>query len=177
MPSIDFFDPTISKTNCDAIQFGICDGDPKATTDDLQRASIKTTQPGTWEATVRNSNQRPCVFTPIDHNVPIYKDETKAEKDSSCDGMLVYDGPQKQGIVFIELKNRRMNWIEEGIQQLAHTIKLFSANHNLSNYSPRRANLANKRHPHFHYQQTEPREYFRNHLKIRLNIEAQITLP
>lgn len=150
------------KTNED--HFGICD------LDDENPAFIKITDKEDWIAIVQNEEQKKVLFTAIDNCIDIRR--SNGDKESSCDAMLTYAG----NIDFVELKVVRKDWITKGIRQLAKTIQIFGTNYDLASYRKKRAFLANKKHPHFHFSHKEEMNQFKKELQVRLIIQNKIKI-
>lgn len=148
-----------------AENFGLCDDDNRS------RAYISLDEIGhQWIAKVINEYAKEVVFTAIDNCIPIYRDGNNTEMESRIDGMLTYDTE----IVFVELKNKRANWIQDGIEQIRNTIIIFSKNHALQDYTKRRAFLANRQKPKFQFSQKQKMQTFKNELGVRLIIHNEI---
>lgn len=142
--------------------FGICDNADRAT------AYIQKDNPGEWIATIVNESAKKIEFRAIDNCVVVLRKDGSQEK--SCDALLTYS----DNIVFIELKDDRQRWMENGIKQLEATIIHFSVNHDILQYKHRRAFVSNKRHPDFHVIDVEHKIRFRDKHKVRLNVQAKI---
>lgn len=65
---------------------------------------------------------------------------------SLCDGMLFHG---QEWLAFVELKVKKDDWIQHGIDQLASTIKLFCENHDYKAFRHREAYAANRKSPRF----------------------------
>lgn len=120
-----------------AATFGICDDRPRL------RAYLDYNTPANWIAKVENNHQREVTFTSIDNCIEIRRPDGNME--SRCDGMLTYD----DCIIFVELKEKNRSFLEEGLNQLETTIRLFQTAHPERTYLTRKAYLANSRHPLF----------------------------
>ena len=161
--TIDFFKKECQEKTT-AEQFGLMD------LDDKTPAYVNKTDKEDWIAIIHNEKQQEITFTAIDNCIPIYRADGNME--SRCDGMLTH----ANNIDFVELKEVRKDWIEGGIKQLKKTIEIFSANHQLADYTKKRAFLANKKHPQFKYSHKEQMQQFRNELGVRLIIENVIKI-
>jgi hypothetical protein len=150
-----------------ATQFGLCDDEDK-----LPAYISFDKNANKWIAEVTNENAKTVVFTAIDNCIPIYKADNPEEMESRIDGMLTYDNE----IVFVELKDRRANWIQDGIEQIRNMIIIFSKNHDLLSYNKRRAFLANRQKPHFQHSQKQKMQQFKNELGVRLIIHKEIKI-
>ena len=148
----------------DESRFGICD------LEDENPAFIQFTDEKDWIAVVHNEEQKEVIFTAIDNCIDIRR--SNGDKESSCDAMLTYT----DNIDFVELKVVRKDWINKGIGQLSKTIQTFVANHDLTAYNKKRAFLANKKHPHFHFSHKEEMQEFKKELKVRLIIQNTIKI-
>lgn len=145
--------------------FGINDGEPTAASQEGRRAY--TTIDGNknkWNAIVSNESERRLQFIPLDHNVTL---------DGLCDGLL-YTTDDDSYLLFVELKSKAKEWIQEGINQLEKTIALCKDDDNLLKYNYRKAYLCNNRHPHFPHSQKEEMQRFKNETSFRLHIEQKI---
>ena len=159
---INFFNAKCQEEPINNSLFGICDNQ------DGKKAFIDKANKDTWIATVKNYNNIEILFTAIDNCIDILRDI--GEMDNRCDGMLTYNN----NIVFAELKNQRVNWISDAINQLEIIIEHFISNHDISVYQHKRAFACNKRHPHFHVIGTEKKQRFYNKFRVRLNIQTTI---
>ena len=144
--------------------FGLCDDQNNT------RAHIDIHDETKWNAIVENKSNQTITFVAIDHCIPIYKEN--GDEDTCCDGMLLHIN----GIIFIELKNKRFDWIDEGVEQLKHTICLFKDNHDLSCYKNKRAYLANKKHPQYNHSHKEMMRHFKTKLGVFLLIMNEIII-
>lgn len=81
-------------------------------------------------------------FLPVDHNMDIRKDGSN-DLDSTCDYILIVN--EKEQIIFGEIKTGRKGWASEGMQQIKHTVEVFRANHDLSQWKQCRAYVSNWR--------------------------------
>lgn len=165
--SVDFF-----KTNCkEEIQsvelFGLCDDQngKKAYSD------IDNTE--NWIATIKNSNAKEIIFTPIDNCITIFKKGTK-DKESTCDGMLTF----QDSLYLVELKERITGgWVSEAINQLKNTIMLISANHDLTMFKYKKAFGCNKKHPHFTTIDNElSKKFFNESNGFRIDVQSEIVI-
>lgn len=148
-----------------ATKFGLCDDEDK-----LVAYISLDENADKWIAKVTNPNVKEVVFIAIDNCIPIYKRENPTQLESRIDVILTYDDE----ILFIELKDKRADWITDGIQQLATTIEIFSENHNLKGFRKRRTFLANRKKPQFQFSQKQRMQQFRNKLGVRLIIHNEI---
>lgn len=98
---------------------GICDPEgerPAYSTSDKN-------SPDKWVATIKNTGNENIQFIPVDKNIVYYRDD--GQKESSCDGMILYN--DDSSICFVELKDvRTSGWISDAIDQLKETIKVFN---------------------------------------------------
>jgi hypothetical protein len=153
--SVNFFNNTCKEdTNSD--KFGICEGNGQSPSFISQNVTDK------WIANVQNNEPKFISFYAIDHCIVIKK--PNGDKDMRCDAMLTYT----DNLVFVELKESRSDWIGEGIQQVANTIKVFKDSHGFDQYPKRRAFIANRKHPSFQYSHKELMEKFRAENGVRL---------
>jgi hypothetical protein len=127
---VDFFNPAC-RIETEAAEFGIIDPQP---------AAISFSKPENWICLVRNPELKAVVFTAIDKCIPFTGIGQLEEK--RCDGMLTLS----REIIFIELKEKQTGWIPRASEQVAHTIEVFRANHDLwGGYDHRRAYLCNRK--------------------------------
>ncbi|CAH0336351.1 hypothetical protein FVB9288_02042 [Flavobacterium sp. CECT 9288] len=119
MQEINFF-----KTNCEfettkVNEFGIHDelhnDIPAYLVFDAEKASMLR---------VLNSTGKSINFYPIDNCVKIHKENSK-DKESICDGMLIYDN----NITFVELAESHHKSVEDCIGQIKSTIFQFQKYH------------------------------------------------
>ena len=160
--SINFFEPDCRDTTSH-VKFGLCDGGNDTP------AYIELDESLPWICTVCNDNSIEVELWAIDHCVTILRND--GDMTSRCDCMFTYP----DNIVFVELKEKRANWIEEGIRQIEQTLDLFPSL-TLSAFKHKRAFVANRKHPHFHVIEDETmRRFFSKH-RVRLNVEAEIII-
>jgi hypothetical protein len=146
------------------IEFGLCDNEDKTP------AFISHNKTDGWNATVLNQDKIDVVFTAIDNCIDIIR--PNGDMESRCDGMLTYPN----NIVFVELKNQRADWIQNGISQLEATIDIFNDNEDLLAIRKRRAVVSNKKHPHFHEIGNETMQRFVSRNKVRLHVGGTIKI-
>ena len=156
------------KTKCrhttDAACFGLCDDGPNGW------AYISESKAeDTWICTVENNNRLEVVFTAVDKCADIRRAD--GNQESTCDCILTYT----DNIVFVELKELRKDWIEDGIDQLQNTLNLFPENV-LRRFRHKRAFVANRRHPHFNQSASGRKQQFRSQYKVRLLVQATIII-
>jgi hypothetical protein len=148
---------------------GICDpeGEKPAYTTTDAKCSDK------WIATIKNSRRAEIQFVPVDKNILMFRDN--GEIESSCDGMILYDGDRS--LCFIELKDvRTAGWMSEAIEQLRSTIEIFNKNHDYRDFSDRSAYAANCHHPNFHNSCREKLQEFRSRTHFRLMPQANVVI-
>jgi len=164
---IDFFRVQCQRPTRET-RFGLFDAE------DNTPAKILYADEPSWNATVLNNDQKEILFTAIDNCIDIWRNQN--EMESRCDAMMTYES----NLLFIELKNRRNTWQEEGLSQIESTIKGMIEEQNVFYYSfnKRKAIVANARHqfPHFQNNNLEQREYFMREYKARIQFEAQIVI-
>lgn len=142
------------------------DGKPAYSTSDK-------TCPDKLIATVKNDNEIGIQFVPVDNNIVYYRDN--GEKESSCDGMILYDNDRS--ICFVELKDvRTAGWLSDAISQLMKTITVFNQNHDFHKFAARTAYAANCHHPHFQNSCRDQLIDFRKKTHFRLAPEATIRI-
>lgn len=169
MQKVDFFSPAwVSETLSAPLLYIYDEGgenDIAHITDDAAWASNS--------AKISNSLKNTIWFLPVDHNLDIKK-EKSSDLESTCDYLFTVNANEQ--IVFGEIKNRRKNWINEAIGQLSKTIEIFQFNHNLLNWSERKAYVSNY-HKSKHRECTITREEeFGDKYDVRLLIQSDINL-
>lgn len=137
MQEINFF-----KTNCKfettkVAEFGIHDelhnDIPAYLVFDAEKSSMLR---------VLNSTEKSINFYPIDNCVKIYKKNSR-DKESTCDGMLIYDN----NITFVELAESHHKSVEDCIGQIKSTISLFQKHHPDSAFTKKYAVVSNLARP------------------------------
>jgi hypothetical protein len=138
--AVDFFDPKcVSRTNKKI--FGICDDPPPSE----EPAYLDHTDDTKWIAWVDNEQEKDVTFTAIDGCIDIRRHG--GDKESSCDGMLVYDTT----LAFVELKDRDSGrWLGKAKDQLQVTIEVFKATVGLGHYTHGYGYVVNRQRPSFH---------------------------
>ena len=136
--TVDFFIRACQEQPTSESSFGICDDQNQA------KAYLDFSDHTKWVAEVENLNNESIVFTAIDNCIDLLRpNETM---DNRCDGMLTY----RNDIIFVELKERNVRnhvWVHKAEKQVRSTIAHFKANHNINEYSEKRAYLANSKKP------------------------------
>jgi hypothetical protein len=166
---IDLFATTRFELKTDS--FGIYDDSNFPT----EPAKVVPFEVGT--AKIENTNNFSIFFIPIDKNIVCLKPD--GSQESQCDALLICIRPKnKYDFYFVELKeaNKTSGWIPDGAEQLKTTILNFINSYDLSCLSKRAAFLANKSHLHYHYNQQELMEKFRNETSFRLIVCAAISV-
>ncbi len=160
---INFFDQGCN-TAISANEFGICD-------DHLQAAAyITTDQQMKWGAHIVNPEGREILFVAIDNCIEIKR--PNGEMERRCDAMLSYD----RNIDFVELKDVKANWIEDGAGQLLATVSIFSKFHDLKQYRRKRAFICNRQHRRFRPTNLETKQRFEYTFNMRVFAQHQITV-
>ncbi|MCK5018979.1 MAG: hypothetical protein KAS32_18105 [Candidatus Peribacteraceae bacterium] len=139
--SVDFFIGTCQEQPTKKSSFGICDDQNQA------KAYLDFSNQAKWVAEVENPNHESIVFTAIDNCIDLLRPNGKS--DYRCDGILTY----QDNIIFVELKERKVKnyvWIRHAEKQVRSTISHFKANHDINEYSGKRAYLANNKKPYAH---------------------------
>lgn len=160
---IDFFNPQCQSHTND-VTFGICDDDNELP------AYIDADNLNSWIASVINIDAKEIIFTAIDKCIEFPLIEGKMQ--SRCDVMMTCDNC----LYLVELKNKRSDWQSSGIEQLEATIinLINSIQPGYTNYKIRKAYVANRRHPSFHFIENETMEKFRDKYQVRLDLQATI---
>jgi hypothetical protein len=113
--SPDFFASACQEAPRDDQRFGLCDDRPgQAAYSDIGHTEL-------WIAIVINEQRIQVGFTAIDHCVEAFK-ANGVDRESLCDGMLTFD----DALFFVELKDRKKNWLSSAMAQLESTIKILS---------------------------------------------------
>ena len=150
-------------------KIGICDPDgerPAYTTSDEN-------SPDKWVDTIKNAGNVNIQFIPVDKNIVYYRDD--GQKESSCDGMILYN--EDTSVCFVELKDvRTAGWLADAISQLTKTITVFNQNHDYRGFSCRTAYAANCHHPNFQNSCRELLQEFRSKTHFRLAPQATIEI-
>lgn len=180
MPKVNFLSQgyRCEPVKSDAI-LGICDpeGEKSAYTTTDASGNDK------WVATIQNDQRIGVAFVPVDKNIPICR--ANGEKESSCDGMILYEKKTIDGvgallsknIAFIELKDVRVGgWLSGAISQLGTTIQVFNENHNFRDFDKRQAYAANCKHPQFQTSCREQLQEFKSKYHFTLIPKATVTI-
>lgn len=137
MQEINFFKTKCKFETTEAIEFGVHDelhnDTPAYLVFDTEKSSMLR---------VLNATEKSVSFYPIDNCVKIYK-ENSTNKESICDGMLVYEN----NITFVELAESHHKSVEECIDQVKSTISLFQKHHPVLNFSKKNAIVSNSARP------------------------------
>lgn len=139
MQTVNFFDAQWHVEHTNAPVFYIFD---RGGNSDLAHMSVNTSDQPT-SVNVFNPSEHTILFLPIDHNLDIKKDGTN-DLDSTCDYLLTVN--EKEQIIFGEIKTGKKGWAGDGMKQVKHTIEIFRANHDLSQWQQCRAYVSNYRH-------------------------------
>ncbi|MDR3693724.1 hypothetical protein [Mucilaginibacter sp.] len=163
--SADFFKPECRRVTIETI-FGICDD-----TNEMP-AYLDSVNKSIWIATVNNNSQKEITFTAVDNCIEILREN--GEMENRCDVMLTSD----ICLYLVELKNKVSDWRSEGIDQLEATIKVLKNTKGdfYFSFRKRKAFVANRRHPHFVRSNTDDMERFRDVHRIRLYLQATISI-
>jgi hypothetical protein len=166
--SINFFESSCKEPARIDSLFGICDDQigTKAYTD--------ITNVNKWIANVKNNKSVSITFTAIDNCIEVLREGTN-DKESSCDGMLVFE----DSIYLVELKEQGTGgWIKDAREQLENTIKHIEANNkqNLNMFRYKKAYACNKKHPKFTTINNESGMRFFLETKFRFDANAEIVI-
>lgn len=163
--SVNFFETDCKEESRKEKEFGICDNQngTKAYTDIVNSRN--------WIAKVKNDNEIDVSFTAIDNCIIVHKEGTK-EKESSCDGMLIF----KNSLFLVELKVQGKDWIPKAKSQLENTIKLITENHDLSDFRYKKAYACNRKHPSFNVLESSEKKSFFDKTGFRLDAQAEILI-
>ncbi len=160
---MNFFDAACQEPVLRHAKFGICDDQ------DGTKAYTDITDDTKWVATVKNSAQVDIIFTAID--ACVIKSNEKLGR-GRCDGMLT----SKTHLYFVELKDKKDNWISETINQLESTIQFFIEHHDISVFKHKKAFACNKRRPAFQEIDNELNKSFFSMYGVRIDIQAEIII-
>lgn len=147
--------------------FGICDDQ------DGSKAYTSITDNTNWIARVINNMDLTISFTAIDNCIIVFKEGTK-DKESTCDGMLIF----QDSLYLVELKIQGTGgWLPIAKGQLENTIKLLHTNHNLSAFKYKKAYACNKKHPNFTViNAAERKAFFEKTNGFRIDAQAEIVI-
>lgn len=162
---MNFFDAAF-QTPISATAFGLCDNG----TGGLAYADCEN--PASWIATARNPNADTWVFTAIDKGVVT---DNEFSGKGRCDGMLTRE---MQKLILVELKDQKQGWIPTAIRQLEDTMALFRSAHptEWTAFLRKSAYACNRHHPHFQNSQKDAMQRFFKCYRVRLHIEATLSL-
>ena len=158
---MDFFKPDCQSGPFNQAQFGLCD-DQNAT-----RAYVDTATPEKWVATVDNPSRLAVTFTAIDKCVV---QDAALPGQSRCDGMLTTPNL----LYLVELKDQKSDWQQRAIGQLASTIELLAAHHDLQAFRHKKAFACNKRHKVFVPLDSEFKLRFFRKYGFRIDLQATV---
>ena len=121
-----------------------------------------------WNAVIESYGRADLNFIAVDNNIPYY-DKNGNEKNR-CDAMLWTD----KTVVFIELKDKSKDWLEDAIVQLKSTIEFFDKVDGLGKFKYKKAYACNKMHPCFNYQFKDRIQQFFRDTRVSLHTEMVI---
>jgi len=151
--------------------FGICDEEADVTIKTPAYVDKDPHNKHKWIATVTNNSQKHIGFIAVDNNIEIKREN--GDMENRCDAML----HNEDYIIFVELKDKRDNWIRDAVeQQLLTTINIFKSCHDISKFRHRLAYVCNKKHPCFATSHKEDIQKFKNEHDVRLIIGSDIVL-
>ena len=145
----------------DQKRFGLCD-DQNTTP-----AYVDTDHPDKWVATVENPSGQSVIFTAIDKCVI---QDAAWPGQGRCDGMLT--APNL--LYLVELKDQKSDWQQRAIGQLASTIELLVAHHDLQAFRHKKAFACNKRHKVFVPLDSESKLRFFRKYGFRIDLQATV---
>lgn len=147
----------------DESQFGLCDNG------NLTPAFISFNKDiDKWIALINNTERHNITFVAIDNCIDVRGEN--GDLDNRCDCLLLYH----ENIVLVELKEKRSDWIQDGIDQVESTIIRIQDNSEFINAKRRRAFISNRKHPHFHVLNAELKQSFFTRYKVRISVDATI---
>lgn len=162
---VDFFASRCEEATQTNKKFGICDDD------DGSKAYTSTTNDTDWVATVINENEHEVKFSAIDNCISIVKDGS-GEKESTCDGMLVFS----DSLYLIELKKQTKDWMPKAKEQLKNTIELLQKHTDLSRFKHKKAFGCNKKHPQFAVLEAAEKKKLFDETGFRFDMQAEIKI-
>lgn len=163
---IDFFREAES---VGALLFGICD-EPDESVKTPAYVDLNVENERQWGAVVCNSSGHSVNFTAIDNKIEIRR--ANGDMAKRCDAMLY----NEIYLIFVELKNKRADWIQSAIKQLSSTLEVFSQNYDIMVFRKRFAYICNQKSPHFAYSCKVAMQQFRNSHNVRLIISRDIAV-
>jgi len=161
--SLNFFTTECKEQGRSNLEFGLCD-DQKG-----EKAYSNAINKETWIATVQNSNGIELHFTPIDKC--LINDQEYPNK-GRCDGMLT----SSIHLYFVELKNKKEDWLQEAIHQLESTIELYKESHPNQNFKHQKVFACNRKHKHFQEIDNEFNKRFKRKFGFRIDIQSNIVV-
>ncbi len=123
-----------------------------------------------WDITINNPNNKAITVNGIDNCIEIIREN--GEQDNICDACIRYD----QTIIFIEIKNKNRNWLEQAAHQISNTIKHFNEYNALNGYTIRKAYIANNRKPIFNYSHIKVQQKMLYDHKFLLHISTKLDI-
>lgn len=162
---MDFFAAKYDRENPRTdTNFGIVDRD-----DDPFARTTTDAADNPWDVKVRNSSSTPLHFIPVDKNIVVMQNGNMV---SMCDGLL--RKLDNSYLAFVEIKNRRKSDFTHASNQLASTIDLFKANHDVKNFTNRFAFVADHRRPSFQFSHKVEMNEFHSRHGFRLMYQGEI---
>jgi hypothetical protein len=163
--NVNFLETDCKESSRNDKFFGICDDQ------EGKKAYTDTSNAKKWIAKVINENEKKVTFTPIDNCIIIHKEGT-SEKESTCDGMLIFDN----SLFLVELKVQGKDWISKAKSQLENTIRLINENHTLSNFKYKKAYACNRKHPNFNILESSTKKDFFDKTGFRIDAQAEVVI-
>jgi len=121
-----------------------------------------------WNAIIESSGRSDFNFIAVDNNIPYY-DKNGNEKNR-CDAMIWTENT----VVFIELKDKAKDWLDDAIVQLKSTIELFEETDGLDKFKFKKAYACNKSRPSFNHQFKDRMQQFFRDTRVSLHPEMVI---
>jgi hypothetical protein len=159
-----FLDESFKTVSSLAI-FGLCDdGEQKP-------AYLDENDQPQWIAVVNNDKQKLVAFYPLDNRLVLIREDGKPDK--ICDCLLAHDTT----VIFVELKERTDHkWKPEADEQLRSTIAYFEKSPETSQFTVKKAYIANKRRPNFNLDDMPRIKRFMHDTGYVLQITNNITI-
>ena len=125
----------------------------------------------TWHIMISNPNNKATTVNGIDSCINILRES--GEQDNICDACIRYD----QTIIFIEIKNKNRNWLEQAAHQISNTIKHFNEYNALNSYTIRKAYIANKHKPvsHLNHRAVLDKMFYEHKFLLKISTKLDIT--
>ena len=137
---------------------------------DIPPASInyEENQKDSWNAIVECNNRDDYFFSPLDKKIKIL--DELGNEESLCECLL----NTEKTIAFIELKAREKKYTQKAITQIENTLLLYKQNHNLNDFTFKKAYICNRKHPYYNESRNSVCSDFSKRNKVSLHIGINI---